>query len=385
MRRLVFCWLLAALLSTTSFAQTRPTGGGGGRTTGRVNLPNPTPGLSSGSLFISGTVTLEDGTPLTESASIQTICRGQKRTETHTDMHGSFGFQFGGATPSFDGGIMDVESSSMGTGSRRSSQRDWRDCQLQASLTGYYSEAIELRAKVSSTGGSNDIGRITLHRMAHVDGVTVSATSLAAPDSARRAFEKGRSQAEKKKWDDAQKSLENAVQIYPKYAVAWSELGMVQMQRSDDTAAKASFSKAIEADSQYFSPFTGLARIAARTQQWHELIEVTDRLLALNPVSFPEAWYFNAAANYSLKKMDVAEKSTLRGMQLDEEKRIPRLEYLLAMILLQKKDYPGATEHMTKFLAVAGDAPAAAEARKQLAEIERLSTQARLTQASEKR
>ena len=108
-------------------------------------------------------------------------------------------------------------------------------------------------------------------------------------------------------------------------------------------------------------------------------------MLALNPVSFPEAWYFNAAANYSLKKMDVAEKSTLRGMQLDEEKRIPRLEYLLAMILLQKKDYPGATEHMTKFLAVAGDAPAAAEARKQWAEIERLSTQARLTQASEKR
>ena len=64
--------------------------------------------------FISGKVVLDDGTQLTESASIQTICRGHKQTVTHTDSHGGFSFELGDRMGAMAAGISaaDVDSSS---------------------------------------------------------------------------------------------------------------------------------------------------------------------------------------------------------------------------------------------------------------------------------
>ncbi len=48
---------------------------------------------------------LDDGTQITESATIQTICRGRKQTVTHTDSHGGFSFEFGDRTSAAAAGI----------------------------------------------------------------------------------------------------------------------------------------------------------------------------------------------------------------------------------------------------------------------------------------
>jgi len=51
-----------------------------------MNVPDMTMGQRA---FISGKVVLDDGTQLTESATILTICRGHRQAVTHTDSHGS--------------------------------------------------------------------------------------------------------------------------------------------------------------------------------------------------------------------------------------------------------------------------------------------------------
>ena len=47
-----------------------------------------------------------------------------------------------------------------------------------------------------STFESADIGRLVLHRMGQVEGLTISATSAMAPKDAQKAYEKGHEKVE---------------------------------------------------------------------------------------------------------------------------------------------------------------------------------------------
>jgi cytochrome c-type biogenesis protein CcmH/NrfG len=61
---------------------------------------------------------------------------------------------------------------------------------------------------------------------------------------------------------------------------------------------------------------------------------------------------------------------------VDEGHQIPKLQYLLAMIFLQKQNYQKASEHMQVFLSLAKQPDDIELARKGLAEIEKSSARA---------
>jgi len=105
-------------------------------------------------------------------------------------------------------------------------------------------------------------------------------------------------------------------------------------------------------------------------------VKVTDQLLALNPVSFPDAWFRNALGNYYLHNFAAAEKSARQGMKVDDSHQLPKLEYLLAVIVMQRHDYQEAAAHIQNFLKVATQPADIEDAQKQLAEITRLSASA---------
>ena len=101
-----------------------------------MNIPDSTVGRRA---FISGKVVLDDGSQLTEAATIQTVCQGHRQTVAHTDSHGGFTFEFGDRMAAAAAGISsaDVDSSYSPGGSVAGSQRDWRSCELQAELSGF--------------------------------------------------------------------------------------------------------------------------------------------------------------------------------------------------------------------------------------------------------
>ena len=66
--------------------------------------------------------------------------------------------------------------------------------------------------------------RHVLHYFGNVQGLTTSATSALAPKDAKRAFERGTKALDSNKPDEAQKELQKAVDLYPRYAEAWSEI-----------------------------------------------------------------------------------------------------------------------------------------------------------------
>ena len=111
-------------------------------------------------------------------------------------------------------------------------------------------------------------------------------------------------------------------------------------------------------------------------QEWPNVIEITNKLISLNPVNFPDAYYDNAVANYNLKNFDDAEKTALLGIRVDDAHQIPMLQYLLAMIQLRKQNYQGAAEHMQQFLRLAKERDDIELGKKGMAEIERSSASA---------
>lgn len=378
MRSLVLCVLISVSSSLPLFSQRHPGGTGTtgtgttGTSTGTTNIPIqpsvPDVNQTRNSVYLSGKVVVDDGSELTEPASVQSICGGQRRNQAYTDRKGRFSFEFGNRSNGLSGiGVSDAATSSM---SSSVSPKDWQGCELQAVLPGFSSDTIELSNRITG-GGMSDVGRIVLHRLAKVEGLTLSATSAAAPSAAKKALEKGREDVRKNKLDAARQSFQKAVEIYPQYALAWCELGRLQLQDNQPDAARASFDKAVAADAKYVNPYVGLSQIALKEQKWQEVVNVTGKLLALDPVSFPDAWFYNGVGNYQLHDLDAAEKSARRGVQIDTAHHTPKIQYLLGMVLAQKHQYQEATQYMQQYLQLSTAPADIAEAQKQLAELQR--------------
>jgi len=385
---------LGLALSITLCAQQRPspgTGPGGPTMPTNPNTsspnnsptfpgtqPNSMPGTSfpTRPLFLSGKVVMEDGTPPPDPVAIQIVCRMTPRTVAYTDRKGNFSVDlndrsndiFSDASESSRG----FSAPTRGGGQERSicpGDPSLTSATLQVELAGFSSDVINLGTRHALD--NPDIGTLLLRRRGNVEGLTISATSALAPKDAQKALEKGRADAAKQKWPDAEKEFQKAVTIYPKYAAAWLELGNVQRQQKDAEGARKSYAQALAADSKFVSPYLQLASMAAGEQKWQEVVDDTDRLLHLNPVDFPQAWAINATAYYYLGKKDEAEKSAREGISHDPAHRYPRMNYLLGVLLSQKQEFAAAAENIREYLKYAPNAPDADQIRKQLAEVEK--------------
>ncbi len=350
-------------------------GQGSGRNPGAED-----PEMSRAPVLLSGKVVLDDGSPLPKSALVETICKGNKRIAAHTDSQGRFSFRIGeqhSVSEAMGGGFEDASISAKGgmsvgdTPNIAHNLREWRACGVLADLQGFYSEVVELMARTGDEGG--DMGSITLYRIGHVEAAMISATTAAAPVLAKEALDKGYDLEKNKRWDAAEKSFQKAVNIYPQYAVAWFELGRLQILKKDVAGAKHSFESSLAADANFANPYLGLARIESQEQAWQPLADLTARSISLNSGRSPEIWFFNGVANYNLRKLDAAENSAREGLKLDPLHRFSKLEYLLGIVLEERHDYSGAKEHIQGYLHLVTSQHDKEAAQKELAEIDKLS------------
>ena len=149
-------------------------------------------------------------------------------------------------------------------------------CDLQAKLAGFRSQTVGLTGRRPMD--DPNVGTILLHRIGPAEeGKTVSAVSLAAPKDAKKAYEKGLDAIKKKKFEDAQKNFEKAVEVYPKYSTAWYELGMLQAGQGKMDMARKYWDTAVECDPKFVKPYLQIAIVELQAQRWRGLAEVTEK------------------------------------------------------------------------------------------------------------
>ena len=369
-----------------------PSPGGTNPGTGRNPSPTPNPnpnqngqypGRQNPPIFLSGRVMLDDGTPPPRSVAIERVCNGtNRRIEGHTDSKGYFSIQLGdrssdvlqdASTGGFDGfgGLGGAANNSLGgPGGGGISEQQLMNCELRADLPGYQSQAFSLAMRKSMD--DPNIGTILLHRIGASEGSTVSATTLGAPKNAKKALEKGMELAHKNKFDEAQTNLKKAVELYPRYAEAWCELGRVQAAQKNLDEARKSFDQSIAADPKYVPPYIQISMLEIAAQRWQELADVTDKAVKLDSFNYPQAFFFNAVAQYNLHNVQAAEQSARRAEKLDTRHQIPQVSHLLGVILAGRREYATAATEFRDYLKFAPGAKDADAVRSQLEDMEKL-------------
>jgi tetratricopeptide (TPR) repeat protein len=355
---------------------------------------NTQPGESDEDLvmFIMGRVATDDGSTVPSETLVERVCNGGVRQQVHPTGHGDFSMQLTSMADSFLDATGD--RSAQNAIPNRTSQngiprRELANCEMRATVAGFRSN-VAMLVDTTSFSGTIDVGSLTVHRIAKVEGAAVSAAELTVPDNARKAYEKGLDSVRTGKTDDARKYFEKAVKIYPKYTRAWFQLGSVLQKQGQKDDAFTAYTRATSIDTRFLPPYLSLAVMASDVRDWTEVVRLTGHILDSDPLNHSigyivdfdpsnctEAYFYNAFANYKLNKFDDAEKSALKAEQrANVGARYPQLHLLLAEIFAQKNNYPGAINEAQTYLELVPDAKDADQVRAQLTKLEKLNAAA---------
>jgi tetratricopeptide (TPR) repeat protein len=332
-------------------------------------------------IFLSGRLITDEGTPPPESAVIELYCNGQARPYGYSDSKGRFNVTLGqqptmiGADASM-GSLNDAfggRSTALGGfggagGTNGITERDLMGCELRANLPGYRSEVVQLAGRRFMD--NPDLGTILVRRLGKIEAQTTSFTSLSAPRDAKKALEKGRDRLKKGKFDEAQVALEKAIELHPRYAEAWYELGRTYtgLKRPED--ASSSFVKAIAADGKFVQPHLALLDLSLNSNNWDSILAASDNVLKLDRYTYPQAWYLNSLAHLQLRQFDDAEKSARETIKMDIDKRFPKVHHILGIALANKNDFAGAAGSLKSYLEVNPNGKDSDYVKKQLADFE---------------
>jgi tetratricopeptide (TPR) repeat protein len=332
-------------------------GGNGGNGSGSSRSSQPPLSDSFKTAYLTGRVLMSDGSSPSQSILVQRVCGVTITAQTHTDSKGRFSLQLGG-----DRALLPDASS--GTAVRN----DPAGCELRASMQGYRSDSLTLNSR-HPTDDSN-VGTIILHPVAKGEGLTMSATTGFAPKAVRKFYENGLAAIRRNNPDEAQRDFLQAVSGYPKFAAAWFELGRVYERRSHAAEARHAYTQAIAADGSYVSPYERLYMLDAREGQWKQAADTSEKVLRLDPLEFPRAYYINAVANTHLRNLAAAERSAREALKLQGADAEPRAQYILGVILMSKGDFAGAKAALLAFLETGPDSPDERNAKRILSQIE---------------
>jgi tetratricopeptide (TPR) repeat protein len=364
------CCLAACLGSALLLAhgQMNPAGG--------VN-PSTIPTVATGAV-LTGKFATDDGTLPPDRVRVELVCNSFPRPQGWSDAKGNFTVQLGSTNPdeSFDLSYGSPSERNPGGAASKTAPtaveaipKDLTGCELRGALLGYTSTVVSLTAH--RRFDSPDVGTIVLHRLANVEGQTISVTSAAAPEAARKSLDKAMEALKKRNLDDAQKELKKAVEIYPVYSAAWFQLGRVAESRSRWAEAADAYRKSIAADAKYLYPYERLYLVSSHQEQWPEVRDVTAKVIGLDPVDFPRAYYFNALANLNLNDMAAAEKSARDAVRLDLAAN-PRAGYVLGVILARKQAYSEAADLLRAYLKAVPNSVEVETVKQQLAALDKL-------------
>jgi Tetratricopeptide repeat len=323
--------------------------------------------------FIQGSVIAENSI-LPAQVAIVMECGNRIYAEGYVDVNGEFHFQVGANLR--QGMVPMAESSGLAVGPVPEQNPGWVGCSLHAQAPGYTSSRIMMAGLPSS--GLLNVGRIVLHPYGQAgsgpawgNGM-VTITQINVPQNALQEFKKGVKEELDGRPRQAVVHLQRAIAHFPNYALAWAELGKVQQNLGQTVEACHSFQQAINADPSLIEAARGLAFIDVQARQWGALLDTTNRILQIYPSQYPEFWLLNSAAYFNLGRLYGAERSILRGIQLDSKHQIPQMEYLCGRVLGAEGQYQNAVMHIKNYLKLAPHAPDAGLAQHYVAEFQKL-------------
>ncbi len=217
--------------------------------------------------------------------------------------------------------------------------------------------------------------RVTLKNADKAENKTSSATisqaSLNIPANARKEYTKAEKPMKNGNWAEAQLRLEKAIALYPQFAAAHNDLGVVFMNTGEKQKGRAAFEKAVEIDSNYGRAYRNLAIVMLSEGNPAEAMPPAEKALVSDPLD-PQALMLVAQICLQVGKMEDAVAHARKAHEVPHEGFAAT--HLLAARALEAQNLPG--EAAAEYRLFLQEAPNSASAPKVRATLEKLTAKA---------
>ncbi|HTC49111.1 MAG TPA: tetratricopeptide repeat protein [Candidatus Aquilonibacter sp.] len=196
-------------------------------------------------------VTYLDDRAVTEQLKVVLVSgsTGNQISETFTNDHGQaefFGVAVGNYRVSVSGpDIQTTESEEFEVDARKGSQ------------------SVFVRVRSNSEDGQSAEGKAN-----DQNNQMITAADLGVPQSAAKEFDKANEFIAKQQWQKAIDHLNRAVELYPGYAQAYTNLGVMYARLGQPEKEREALQKAINANSHFAPAFLNLARLEMRVHNF---------------------------------------------------------------------------------------------------------------------
>lgn len=196
----------------------------------------------------------------------------------------------------------------------------------------------------------------------------VAAVEINIPENARKELDKGMEYFEKNQYKDADKHFQKAVELYPKYARAWNNIGVIKAKTGDRAGAVAAWQKAIDADDKFGSAYFNLARVSIANKQPAEAQKLVEKGLVGNPNDV-EGLFLLASSQAMQGNWDDA-LATARKVHAREHKNFVDIHMIAAQGYAAKGQPKEAIAEYEFFLKEDPDSPKTAMVRQKMAQMQ---------------
>ncbi len=114
---------------------------------------------------------------------------------------------------------------------------------------------------------------------------SVSAAELNIPPKAKSEFEKGLKALNKQNQEEALQRFARAIELYPRYAAAINNMGVIAMQQGRKDEGLAFFRQAVKVDDQFAPPYLNLAKAVVANKDYAEAEQLLLKGASLDPTN----------------------------------------------------------------------------------------------------
>lgn len=151
---------------------------------------------------------------------------------------------------------------------------------------------LQSRTEVFVTSGANWV-TLTFQSQGTASDrsqATVSAAQLAVPANAKRELLKAQDAVNKKRWDVANRCLQKALTLWPKYAEALVLRSLIERDQHSSGLAIADAEKAVQSDPDYGRAYVVLGASYTDVNRWDDAVRTLDHGIAVAP-SYWQGYY----------------------------------------------------------------------------------------------
>lgn len=199
---------------------------------------------------------------------------------------------------------------------------------------------------------------------------TVSIAEMNVPNKARDELKKGMEAFDKGDMEKAEQQFQKAIDIYPKYARAYTYLGVIAAKAGDRAKARTMLTKAVEIDDKFLQAYVDLARLDFQDKNYAECESMLRKALALNP-NMADALALLASSEYVNKEYDKALADAQRTHTLPNHEEFAQVHLLAGKILEMQNKPQGAIAEYQIYLHEFPSSPQGAAIQQEIAQLQK--------------